>query len=189
MNEEFNYKDILYWQFGEPVYVPSCDRNQGHLKMEDKAGNQLMYYSLQKELWSLQLVNGIFILGVGNPFYVRGYREELYNDVGWDEATYEWIRDCFNKCAIQTIEQSQSVMVELRGTTRLLVSQNQDNMWHLFLPDGRPALSGVGDCSPDSPQMKAVSKKMKYYFYTKFIDYIRGLFDLLKPIEFETADQ
>ena len=184
MNEFTDYKDILYWRFGEPVYTMSCDRTQGHTMLEDKAGNQLQFYSLQKELWSLQLVNGIFIMGVGNPFYVGGYRQELYNDVNRDDATYEWIRSCFNECGINTVE--QCVMFELKGTTRLTVAQN--GIWHLFLPDGR-ALSGTGDCSPDSPQMKAVSKKMKHYFYSKFVDYIRGLFDLLKPIEFETVDE
>ncbi|MGP8215560.1 MAG: hypothetical protein ACLQQ4_08355 [Bacteroidia bacterium] len=182
MNEPNNYQDRLIWRFGEPVYTMNCDRMQGHATLEYE-GNILQFYSLQKELWSLQLKNGIFLMGVGNPFYNRCYREEISHDVAEDIAIYEWLRDSFNKCGINTVE--QSVMFEIKGCTRITVARN--GIWHLFLPDGR-TLSGAGNCALDSPQMTAIRKKMKCYFYTKFIDYINGLFDLLRPVEFETAD-
>jgi hypothetical protein len=183
MSEVINTEGTLIWRHGEPVYTMSSDRNQGHATLE-YAGNILQFYSLQKELYSIQLANGTFLMGVGNPFYNRSYREEISCNVAKDETTYGWLRDCFNKCGIHTVE--QSVMFEIKGCTRLTVGES--GLWHLFLPDGR-VQSGLGNCAPDSPQMKVVSQKMKDYFSTRFMYYITSLFDLLKPIEVETLDE
>jgi|GEM_PF-5598401 len=183
MSEMINTESTLIWRNGEPVYIMSCDRTQGHATLEYK-GNIFLAYSLVKELWSLQLKSGSFLMGIGNPYYTRGYREALSKEVAFDGDTYVWVRDCFNKCGIHTTE--VPVMWEIRGCTFLTASES--GLWRLVLPDGHVQV-GMGDCAPDSPQMKAVSKKMTDFYSTRFINYISGLFDLLRPIEFETVEQ
>jgi hypothetical protein len=182
MSEVITTEGTLIWRHGEPVYTMPSDRNRGHATLEYE-GNILQFYSLQKELWSLQLKNGIFLMGVGNPFYNRCYREGISCDIAEDVVIYEWLRNSFNKCGIHTTE--VPVMWEIRGCTFLMVSES--GLWRLVLPDGRVQV-GMGDCTPDSPQMKAVSKKMKNYFFTSFMYYISSLFDLLRPARYETSD-
>lgn len=181
MNEEINTEGTLIWRHGEPIYTMNCDRQHGHATLEYK-GSVFRVYSMAKELWSMQLKNGVFLVGVGNPFFHRAYRAELYKYVEMHEPTYEWLRDCFYKCGIHTSD--LSTMFEMKGCTHISVGQDT---WHLFLPDGR-MITGLGDCSPDAPQMKAVRKRMKQYFFKSLMYYVTGLFDLLRPVEFETFD-
>jgi hypothetical protein len=181
MSEVINTEGTLQYRHGEPVCLLSrSDRMQGHATLEYK-GNVFSVYSMIKELYSIQLRSGSFIMGVGNPYYVREYREALSKEVAFDGDTYVWVRDCFNKCGIHTVE--VPVMFEIKGCVRLTVGES--GLWRLFMPDGQVQVGMGKEAAPDSPAMKAVSKKMTDFYSTRFMSYVSGLFSLLEPLEVE----
>lgn len=180
MNEAINTDGTLIWRHGEPVYTMNCDRTHGHATLEHE-GDIFRVYNMAKELWSLQLADGRFLLGVGNPFYQRSYRKELLALVENDEHTYKWLRDCFNKCGIHTVE--VATMVQIMGCTHLTVGES--GLWRLHLPDGHVQVGMGKEAAPDSPAMKAVSTRMRDYYSTRFMSYVSNLFTLLEPLEFE----
>ena len=184
MREVINTEGTLIYRQGEPVYTMSCDRTHGHAMLEYE-GNIFRVYSMAKELWTVQFGDGRFLLGVGNPYYQGSYRKELLALVERDEQAYKWLRDCFNKCGIHTVE--VATMVQIMGCTHLTVGES--GLWRLVLPDGKVQIGMGTAAAPDSSAMKAVSTKMRDYYSTRFMSYISNLFTLLEPLEFEAPYQ
>lgn len=171
--KEDNTKTQATYVSTEPVYLYPCDRKEGiYESMNDHHLFQVL--SIRKETWTLQTKQGQFILGFGNPFFNREYRDELLKALGEKKELVKWLQTQFNKCNFQMVE--MPVMIKIHSTVRLV--QNEQGMWLLFFPDGSNIM-GHGNGSWDSPAFTGIREGLKDYYSSKILTYIKHLF---KPV-------
>jgi len=158
-----------------PIYKYPCDQKERTYRVWYDS-NVLEILSKNKETWTLQAADsGEFIMGFGNPFFNRAYRDELLKVFQGNEKFFRWMWDWFDSSGFQMVE--VPMMVKINSTVRLV--QNREGVWHLYFPDGSSDI-GYGDGSYDAPAFKGIKDKMKEHYSNKMLCYIKGLFQFVQ---------
>ncbi|MGP8215465.1 MAG: hypothetical protein ACLQQ4_07875 [Bacteroidia bacterium] len=158
--------------FPQPLTLFECDQKDKYRTYEKK-GHFLQIHSMQKEVWSLHLSGGQYIIGVGNCFFNRNYRDKLLILVNGDTEIVNWMRDLFVIFKFACVE--VPVMFMVHGTTRLTYNPDGAGWWKLYLPTGG-FTTGCYDSKWGSPLFLKNENKIRQGYANSLFDYIEELF-------------
>ncbi len=158
--------------FPPPLILFECDQKDKYRTYEKK-GHFLQIHSMQKEVWSLHTFGGEYIIGVGNCFFNRNYRDKLLINVNGDTEIVNWIRELFTIFKFACVE--VPVMFKMMGTTRLTYNPNGEGWWRLYGPTGR-SFTGGYDSKWGSPLFLKNQEKIKQGYCNSFLTYVEEMF-------------
>jgi len=158
--------------FPPPLILFECDQKDKYRTYEKK-GHYLQIHSLQKEIWSLHTLGGEYIIGIGNCFFNRNYREKLLIKVNGDTEIVNWMRDLFIVFKFAVVE--VPILLKIMGTTRLTYNPAGEGWWRLYLPSGG-FTTGCYDSKWGSPLFLKNEDKIKQGYANSLFNHIDELF-------------